>query len=299
MSHFAIPKPLSANNVVTASDLVRHFGLWQERASREPVYVLHRGRARFVLTSVEIMQALCSPHLADSGDAALPDIGVESLLDLTRDIMLIVDRDLVLISASRAARRYFGESAKPGAALDALFRAASVTLVSEAVRRVMASGLAEEIETGGPYAGRSIAVAIDPLGGGACLRISDMTIIDDIAAIRAAHLGDVEAQAATGLVAIGRINLRGYLEPPFGQIAGMAGIDAPSLAGTRFVGLIDLGTRVAVGQALETAIDTRAATQVDALLLVSGATTRPVRIGFGPVGQGAHVSAISVAIVAR
>lgn len=299
MNHLAIPKPPGAHNVVTASDLVRHFGLWQERASREPVYVLHRGRARLVLTSVEIMQALCSPHLADPGDAALPDIGVESLLDLTRDMMLIVDRDLALISASRAARRYFGESARPGTPLDGLFRAASAPLVSEAVRRVMASGLAEEIETGGPYTGRSIAVTIDPLGGGACLRISDMTIVDDIAAIRAAHLADVEAQAATGLVSIGRINLRGYLEPPFGQIAGMAGVDASSLAGTRFVGLIDLAARVAVGQALEAAIDTRTATQVDALLLVCGATTKPVRLGFSPVGQGAHISAISVAIVAR
>lgn len=298
MNHVAIPKPLGANNVVTASDLVRHFGLWQERASREPVYVLHRGRARFMLTSVEIMQALCSPHLAGAGDAALPDIGVESLLDLTRDTLLIVDRDLGLISASRAARRYFGESAKPGAALDALFRTASAPLVSEAVRRVMASGLPEEIETGGPYAGRSIAVAIDPLGSGACMRISDMTIVDDIAAIRAAHVADVAALAVTGLVAIGRVNLRGYLEPPFGQIAAMAGVDAQSLASTRFVGLIDLSTRVAVGQALETAIDTRAATQADARLLVCGATTKPVRLGFSPIGRGAHVSAISLAMVA-
>lgn len=298
MNHVVIPKPLGADNVVTASDLVRHFGLWQERAGREPVYVMHRGRPRFVLASVEIMQALCSPHVADAGDAALPGIGVESLLDLTRDMILIVDRDLALVSASRPARGYFGDNARPGTMLDALFRTASATLVSEAVRRVIASGLAEEIEAGGPYTGRSIAVAIDPLGGGACLRISDMTIVDDMATIRAAHIADVEAQAATGLVAIGRINLRGYLEPPFSQIGAMAGVDALSLVGTRFVGLIDVGTRVAVGQALETAIDTRAATHIDALLLVCGATTKPVRIGFSPIGQGARMAAISVAIVA-
>ncbi len=295
MNHPALPKPLGGTNVVTASDLVRHFGLWQERAGREPVYVLHRGRARFVLTSVEIMQALCAPH--KSGDAPTA-LGVETLLDLTRDMLLLVDRDLALIAASRPARSYFGGGTKPGTLIDDLFRTASATFLSEAIHRVLASGLAEEIETGGPYSGRSIAVAIDPIEAGVCLRISDVTLIDDIAAIRAAHAADVDAQAATGLVALGRINLRGYLEPPLGQIAAMAGVDATSLSGTRFVGLIDLGTRVAVDEALETAIDTRAATYVDATLLVCGATTKPVRIGFSPVGQGTRMAAVSVALVA-
>lgn len=298
MNQVALPKPLGTTNIVTASDLVRHFGLWQERASREPVYVLHRGRPRFVLTSVEIMQALCSPAQGAATGDTTPAMGVESFMDLTRDISLVVDRDLALISASRPARRYFGDTAKAGTPLGDLFRSASAPFLLDAVRRVIASGLTEEMETGGPYAGRSIAVAIDPIGAGACLHISDMTMIDDIAAIRAVHVADIEAQAATGLVAIGRINLRGYLEPPFGPIAAMAGVDAQSLSGTRFVGLIDLATRVAVGQALETAIETRAPTQVDASLLVCGATTRPVRLGFSPVGQGVRLTAVSVAMVA-
>ncbi len=251
----APPLPGSANgsNVVTASDLVRHFGVWQERANRESVYVLHRGRPRFVLTSVEIMQTLCAPHGG----------------------ML------------------------PGAALADLLRTTSTALLTEAVRRVMASGLAEEIETAGPYAGRSIAVAIDPIGAGACLRVNDVTMVDDIAAIRAAQIADADALAATRLAALGRINLRGYLEPPFAPIAAMAGIDSTSLARTRFVGLIDVGTRIAAGEAIEAAIDTRAPTSVDATLLVCGATPKPVRLGFSPSRRGSRIDAVSVAMVAR
>lgn len=300
MNHVALPKPLGTTNIVSASDLVRHFGLWQERASREPVYVLHRGRPRFVLTTVEIMQALCSPPQGAVTGVTTPAMSIESFMDLTRDLLLVVDRDLALMSASLPVRRYFGESVKPGTALGELFRSASAPFLLDAVRRVIASGLTEEIETGGPYAGRSIAVAIDPVGAGAgaCLRITDLTLTDEIAEIRAEHSADRGALAATGLVAVGRINLRGYLEPPFGPIAAMAGVDAQSLSGTRFVGLIDLATRVAVGQALESAIETRAPTHVDATLLVCGATTRPVRLGFSPVGQGIRLAAVSVAMVA-
>ena len=291
--------PLNGTNVVTASDLVRRFGLWQERAGREPVYVLHRGRPRFVLTSIEIMQALCAPHEAPLGQAAAPALGMEALLDLTRDLILIVDRNLVLIAASRAARGYFGDATRPGTPLPDLVRTPSAGWLIEAVLRVVASGLREEIEIGAPFAGRSVSVAIDPVGAGACLRFDDITIVEELAAMRAARAADTDALAATGLAAIGRINLRGYLEAPFGAIAAMAHVDAASLAGTRFVGLIDLGTRVAVGQALETAISARTPVQVDAILFAAGSIAKPVRIGFSPIVDRSLVDAVSVVIVAR
>lgn len=291
--------PLNGTNVVTASDLVRRFGLWQERAGREPVYVLHRGRPRFVLTSIDIMQALCAPHEAPLGQAAGPALGMEALLDLTRDLIVIVDRNLVLIAASRAARRYFGEGARAGTPLPDCVRTPGAGWLIEAVQRVVASGLPEEIEIGAPFAGRSISVTIDPMGTGACLRFADVTIVEEMAAMRAAQAADADALAATGLAAIGRINLRGYLEAPFGAIAAMAHVDARSLAGTRFVGLIDLGSRVAVGQALETAISTRTPAQADAILLAAGSMTKPVRVALSPIVHGTMVDAVSVVIVAR
>ena len=56
--------------MVTASDLVRHFGTWRERALRAPVYILHRGRPRLILASVELIEMLCRPQEASDGDAA-------------------------------------------------------------------------------------------------------------------------------------------------------------------------------------------------------------------------------------
>lgn len=51
--------PADRDDVTTASNLVRRFGMWRERAAREPVYILHRGRPRLVLASVEFVEMLC------------------------------------------------------------------------------------------------------------------------------------------------------------------------------------------------------------------------------------------------
>jgi len=66
--------PADRDDMTTASDLVRRFGLWSDRATREPVYVLHRGRPRLILASVELIEMLCRPAVpSDEEDRASLD----------------------------------------------------------------------------------------------------------------------------------------------------------------------------------------------------------------------------------
>jgi len=69
----APPPPTDRDDMTTASDLVRRFGMWSERATREPVYILHRGRPRLVLASVELMEMLCRPREREGEDRASLD----------------------------------------------------------------------------------------------------------------------------------------------------------------------------------------------------------------------------------
>ncbi|OYW21508.1 MULTISPECIES: hypothetical protein [unclassified Sphingomonas] len=293
----ALPPPLNGTNVVTASDLVRHFGHWQERASREPVYVLHRGRPRFVLTSMETMHALCAPHQSAPVESATPGIAFEPLLDLTREIILLVDHDLALIATSRAARGYFGEGARTGVPLANAVRSASSALLVDAVRRVMASGIGEKIDIAAPYAGRSVVIAIDAIESGAFLQVRDITLVEELAALRAEQAAVFGALMVTGKAAIGRINLRGYLEPPLGGIATLVGLESATLLGSRFIALIDSATRPTVGQALENAIETRQPVRCDAALLISGAPSNPISIAFNPIRRGSVIEGVSVAVI--
>ncbi len=67
------PSATDRDDMTTASDLVRRFGVWSERAARDPVYIMHRGRPRLVLASVELIAKLCLPRERDADDRASLD----------------------------------------------------------------------------------------------------------------------------------------------------------------------------------------------------------------------------------
>ncbi|MBN8815057.1 MAG: hypothetical protein J0J06_06385 [Sphingomonas sp.] len=65
--------PADRDDTTTASDLVRRFGLWSERATREPVYILRHGRPRLILASVELIEMLCQPREEEEDQASLDE----------------------------------------------------------------------------------------------------------------------------------------------------------------------------------------------------------------------------------
>lgn len=285
----------NADNVVTASDLVRHFGIWQDRATRSPVYILHRGRPRHVLTSVDTMQRLCAAH-EEVPAAAEPTRDL--VLDLIDDKLVLIDRELRIISASHAARRYFGDAAGVGAGIDRLCSSRGAPFLQAVVERVVTTGHQETLELTGPYPGRRLNYRISPLpGDGAALLVCDSSLPEDLANARAWGLAKRQAAIATRLALPVRINLRGYIENPDGALAGFLGTDARLLATVRFVTLVDLASRVAVGQLIEAVISSGEPSAIDTRLLRDGATTRAVRIGFAPVRSGSTVEGVAAIIV--
>jgi hypothetical protein len=85
---------------VTASTLVRHFGEWQERAARAPVYVLHHGRPRLILVGVELAATLGYGGRSDQPAAALLD----PILDALDLPLLLLDGEGLIARANTAAR---------------------------------------------------------------------------------------------------------------------------------------------------------------------------------------------------
>ncbi len=283
--------------VVTTSDFVRQFGHWQERASRAPVYILHRGRPRFVMTSVETMQQLCAirgdvPDMVATADDA-------ALLDLVSEIILILDADLRVVQSSAAARRYFGVTPAGGIPVAQLVERDSQAMLDQALRRVLSSGLGETIEVGGPYPARQLAFTMFPHPRGVAAVARDVTIVDELDAARAEYHAESAAIDAIGDVATARLNLRGYIDALPVGLAHMAGLGDQALVGVRFTGLIARHTRVAVDDAIEIVLAQGKTAAVDAALLVGGQHERPVRIGMAPVRRGSPVTGVALAIVDR
>lgn len=134
------------DHLVTSSDLVRRFGLWQERALRGPLYILHRGRPRFVMTSVETMDALCAPHarliaserafddaLAATGTVANATITSRGYLaEATASLAALTGMTLDALAAIR-----FATLAEPAARAD----------LTEAIEDVLAGGAPRVVDT--------------------------------------------------------------------------------------------------------------------------------------------------------
>jgi hypothetical protein len=292
--NIARPEP-SGDQVVTSSDLVRHFGVWQDRAARSPVYVLQRGRPRFVLTTVDVMEALCATHAGSSGNG----VQDQSLIDAVADLLVVADGALVITRANRAARAYLGDAAAPGASVSQLTASEADTILLEAARRVAASGLGETLDLPSPtYAGRTLAMTIAPHGGGVAITAHDATLQTDLANARARDAAQGEALAAMQDMAAARINLRGYLEDPEPPLATLTGLSPGALRSVRFVSLLDIASRPAVGDAIDAVITDGRPRAATAMLLVNRGEALPVRIGMAALRQNGVVCGLT-AMLAR
>lgn len=288
--------PSTPDQLVTSSELVRHFGLWQDRAARAPVYILHRGRPRFVLVSVETMEALCAPHAAAAGSGA---IDPTALLDAVSDLVLVAGEDLRIVAASRAARVHFGSLAAPGARLDGIMPLATRALLGEAIRRVAESGVVEPLEFPSPVrAGRMLAAMLVPVERGVALFAQDGSGEREHARTRAITQATAQATAAGGSVAVATLSPRGYIVDPGQALVDLTRLARDALAMIRFVALSEIGGRVALGDALERVLTEGSVEALDMLLLVNRSAPLPVRVALAPVRTGLAIDSAVAVIVA-
>lgn len=295
MGHSYTPPAVTAQQQVTSSDLVRRFGAWQERAAQAPVYIIHRGRPRLVLVSVDIMEALCTPLANESARAA----NAEALADALDDPLLTLDSQGRVRHANAAARARFGAEVHTGAAPSQV-SSASGGFLADAVRRVLDSGVAEEVEVvPDRYRSRRCLCRIEPLPDGALLRVVEASAreeqVQSEAALAACH---VAVEASAGAAAIARVGPRGFLVAPGAALTQLTGTVADQLASARFLTLLDVADRARVGEAIEAVFATARPATLLARLLVRGAEPRAVTLGVAPVAIRGRVEELVVMIVA-
>lgn len=282
---------LSPEQQVTASELVRHFGLWQDRAARAPVYIHHRGRLRLVLLSLELMDSICAPHLGSADDR---EDQLSALVDRFDEALIVFAANGRVRHANTAAHTRFGK----GAQIDRTARQLSQvsgTFLEDAVARVLASGTGETLDlVPDPYPARRLHARIDPFGDGCLLVARDATAAEEARA-RAAELRALErAIEVSNVAARARINPRGYLLDPDAALARVTGTTAEQLAAARFLTLVAVADRARVADMIDYVFANAAAVGTRAHLLVRGATAVPVALGLAPVERGGRVEEVSI-----
>lgn len=287
-----------AENVVTASTLVRHFGLWQERAAHEPVYILHRGRPRFVLATVEIMQALCSPRPPEQhGDEVS---AFDALLAFTPQILMICNAALDIVAMSAAAHRYFAQPPGRPLPFERLADGQMMDLTVEAIRRVLATGHTEDVDMAPlRYPARRLRLMLHPHPLGVAMIAHDVSAVEEMQGAQATATAFEAASLVSGGVATARLGLRGYLEGASPSLAALTGLAADALTGARFVTLIDIADRARLGDAIEQVIGGTGAARVAATLHTKCAGALPVVIGLDAIRHHGAVVSVAVVIVSQ
>lgn len=268
---------------VTASQLVRNFGVWQERAGRAPVFIRHRGRAKLVLSSVEQVELW---RAGASREPTPPP--VETLLNGFTVPMLLVSHTGAVIAANSAAQSF---QADTGLWLDAL---------QTAIASVARHGIAERLLTRLGDQSGVFEITLQPWLGQVLVRI-DNGSLSQLLQDRG-HALDALRHALDQVapdVAAARLTPRGFLAEPAPSLAAMTRLDGHAIANTRFIGMIDVASRVAVGEAIDQSFRHGGPARVDALLRVNRADPVHVAIGLAPIYEAAAIAALQVVIARR
>lgn len=255
---------------VTASNLVRNFGEWQDRALGEPIYILHRGRPKLALASIEFLSRL-TRHIGAGDDS-------DAVIDAFDEPVLIFDDEARLSRHNRAATSYFGLSGGAGGFGRSLDRPLE-SAVLQLARRVATHRIAERIDAALAHdSERRVEVSATPIGSRVLLVVRDLSV-------REAHARSTALVAATTTaidhqerLATARLNQRGHVAQPSLSLARMTGIAADQLGNTRFATLFAVQSRVAVGDAAERVLRGGEAERVDGDLIVDGSKSRAVSL---------------------
>ncbi len=286
------PPPVPTDrNSVSASELVRQFGLWQEQAAREPVYVMHRGRARLVLTSVDLMNRLCAPR--DTGSSGTVEHSL--LLAMMREPVIRLDADARVVGVNAAAESWLGHTQPDiaGLPLTGVMDEAMGRYCDALIRRSCRFATIETAEL--PFGDHGLTITIAPTGSGAILVGTERSIADESDAAGAMCDALSAAVAATGM-GHARINLRGYIERSDPGLERLSGVPAAILESTRFVSLVATGSRVPVGDALDQVLRDGQMRSIEAMLHRNRADDLPVVIGIAAVRPRIAIEA-AVAVI--
>ncbi|MGY2732575.1 PAS domain-containing protein [Sphingomonas sp. UYP23] len=287
-SHPALP----ADQSVTASDLVRHFGIWQDRAAQAPLYILHRDRPRFVLTSIETMDALCAAHQLPAPIASAV-IDAIPVLDAIGDLVLLTDADGMILASSRAARAYFSALARTGLPVNAIAPSTARADLTAAIRHVIDRGIGERLEIASAgRAARSLELAIEPAGHGVAVIAKDAARDREMRVVGASDTANIAALVVAGGACI-TLDSRGRIDHPDAAFAALIDWDPAALRLRLFITVAVEEARTALDAALARVLLGHPAAAIDSVLMTASGATVPVRIGLAPIRHGEDVGGVA------
>jgi PAS domain S-box-containing protein len=274
---------------VTAGEIARNFGQWQDRALTQPVVVTHHGRPRVVMVSADEYAADLDQGDARSRSGEPGDLGLATLLENMTGAFVALDSDMQIAAVNHAFELLSDLPASDlvGRTLeDALPN--NRPLFAEHLRRTLRTGEVGELQIEGPkYPGRTYIVRTFSYLGGVAALIRNNTAERELQA--ATHRDDALRTALAMLPGIGivSLNIRGVFTQVDDGFTRQTGFSIKDLNTARLSDIVRPADRHAVTEALEKSLQGGEPTTFTTTLLIKQLSEKPFHVSLAPVvGDG-------------
>lgn len=285
--------------LVSAGEISRNFGHWQDRALEAPVVVTHHGRPRVAVISAGLFFGLTEENVGRDGRAR-SRTALSSLLSAMSEAFVAFDAQLQVSAANHPFEALAGLGAEQltGREWSELFPAPSQALIGEQLLRALKAGEVVEFEaSASPDGERRCSMRAFPYPDGVALLIINRSVELDLR--RRVEVAEAFRRATANLHDLGaaRLNVRGAFAELDQRFADMTGFKVEELIDYRLTDVVRPAERHALSARIEAVLRTNQPTVTEATLLVRNGGERAIELSLAPVVEG--YAAIGLIAAAR
>lgn len=273
---------------VTAAEIIRNFGYWQQQALSHPITITHHGRARVLLISADEYERLRhTPAL--QGGVAVPTshrVHASLLLENMAEGFLLVSPEMRIIEMNRVAEAFSGVERERtlGQSPADFFLDSVQSVIIERLQRVLRTGEISSMEaTSAIHGSRVVSLRMFPVGENVGVLFTNITeqeqMRDAIGEYRAcADIASVHRQ-----VSLSRLDSRGRILSADAQFAELTGFTADELSQVKLFDIVASSHRKKLLTAFEDMMSRREQVVMDVRVMVKQGGERLVQISMAPL----------------
>lgn len=283
---------------VSAAEITRNFGMWQDRAAHGPLVVTHHGRPRVMMLAVEHYEELTAGHGLGAQEEDLESARLSVVLGQIGSAFAAFDTSLRFVRLNAAAIAHFGQPEERliGRTPEEVFSGREAMIAGH-LREALRTGEEMQVDVpAGAHGERLLRMRFFPYPGGVGVTFRNVAGMRNAERAEQEHIAQAQARLAHGGVGVGRLGPRATFEAVEPPLAQMVGFTAERLEGVRFTDLLALPSRPQASEAIEAVLTGHGPRAFDGVMLVNGGGELAVRVALAELRDGFAISGASVMV---
>ena len=288
---------------ITAAEIIRNFGFWQQQALTRPLTVTHHGRARVMLISMDEYERLKgdqivprSEHVASSDQ---PSGKLDAVLASMAEGFVLFDAKLDILDVNGVAEAYFGQtrSQLTGLPVTAIFPDETDSVAIEWIRRVRRTGEIATFETASAQnADRKISVRVFPYRDQIACIFLNITEQERLREHAAEWKAACDVIGRHDGVSLAKLDGRGRVTSADADFTRFTGFEASELAHVKLFDIVAPSSRKRLQNAFEDVMLTRQCVHLDVTVMVKNGAERTLAFSLAPLMRDVSAYAVMALI---